>query len=404
MWRAGTLDYVLRELTTADGLWAASQDADTDGHEGLTYVWLPDEIRNVVGAEDAELVAAAYGVTDEGNFEGRTILARVRGDEEVGRLRGLEPEEVATRLARARALLLDARSRRPQPARDDKAIASWNGLMLAAFADAAVVLGSLPGTAAGARGDRGERYRAAAIRAGDALLTRLQGPDGRMRRSWKDGRTSGQGVLEDQSHVAAGLFALYEATWDERWFVAARRIMDATLEHFADPAGGFFDTADDHEPLPARPKELQDNALPSGNAMATSVLLALAALTGEGRYRDAAERSLGLVTAYAARYPTGFAQWLLALDYAISTVLEIAIIGDPADADTTALLEPVRAGFRPHEVVALTRDSATTAIPLLRDRPMLGGRPTAYVCRGFACRRPTDDPAELGRQLAEGVE
>ena len=241
------------------------------------------------------------------------------------------------------------------------------------------------------------------MRAGEALLTLLQGPDGRMARSWKDGRTSGQGVLEDQTHIAAGLLALYEATWDERWFVAARRIMDATLEHFADPAGGFFDTADDHEPLPARPKELQDNALPSGNAMAATVLLGLSALTGEGRYRDAAERSLGLVSAYAARYPTGFAQWLLALDFAISPVLEIAIVGDPGDPDTAALLEQVRAGFRPHEVVALTRDAALSEIPLLRDRPMLGGRPTAYVCRAFACRRPTTDPAEFGRQLSEGV-
>ena len=369
-----TLDYVLRDLTTADGLWAASQDADTDGHEGLTYVWTPDEIAAVVGPDDAALVAEAYGVTPEGNFEGRTILSRVRGDEEIGRFRGLEPEEVGSRLARARAMLLEARARRPQPARDDKAIAAWNGLMLAAFADAAVVLSSLPAAAAGV--DRGERYRAAAVRAGEALLTLLQGPDGRMARSWKDGRTSGQGVLEDQAHVAAGLFALYEATWDERWFVAARRIMDATLEHFADPAGGFFDTADDHEPLPARPKELQDNALPSGNAMAATVLLALAALTGEGRYRDAAERLAGPRrpgTRRATRPASRSGSW------------RSTSRSRPCSRSRSSAIRRTRT--RPRSWNRCERGSGRTrwsrshatrrrsAIPLLRDRPMLGRAP-----------------------------
>ena len=256
-------------------------------------------------------------MTPEGNFEGRTILSRVRGDEEIGRFRGLEPEDVAAAPGSGAG---DAAGGAGAAA---AAGARRQGHRCVEWADAGGVRGCGRGRSGRCRlprprADRGERYRAAAVRAGEALLTLLQGPDGRMARSWKDGRTSGQGVLEDQTHVAAGLLALYEATWDERWFVAARRIMDATLEHFADPAGGFFDTADDHEPLPARPKELQDNAAPSGNAMAATVLLGLAALTGEGRYRDAAERSLGLVSAYAARYPTGFAQWLLALDFAIS--------------------------------------------------------------------------------------
>ena len=393
-----TLDYVLREMTTPDGLWAASQDADTDGEEGLTYVWTPAEIEAVLGPDDAPLFCDAYGVTERGNFEGRNILSRVRPDAELARIHGLEEGAVPERLAQARARLLAARARRPQPARDDKAIAAWNGLLLAALADAAVVL------ATQGDGERAARYLAAAKLGGDRVLVLLRGPDGRLARSWKDGRASGQGVLEDQAHVAEGLLALYSATWDERWFIAAREIADAMLARFADPAGGFFDTADDHEPLPARPKELQDNALPSGNAMAVTVLLKLAALTGEGRYRDAAERALGLVSAFAARYPTGFAQWLSALDFALAQVLEIAIVGDPADPATDALLAQVRAGYRPHEVVALMPAASRSSIPLLHDRPLLDGLPTAYVCRGFACRRPTTDPAELSRQLSEGFE
>ncbi|MBM4408805.1 MAG: thioredoxin domain-containing protein [Chloroflexi bacterium] len=393
-----TLDYVLREMTTPDGLWAASQDADTEGQEGLTYVWTPAEIKAVLAPDDAQLVCDAFGVTDRGNFEGRTILSRVRDDEELARIHGLEIEVVPERLAQARVLLLAARARRPQPARDDKAIAAWNGLLLSALADAAVALA----TAGDAQ--RAARYIAAAKLAADRLLVLLRGPDGRFSRSWKDGRASGQGVLEDQAHVAEGLLALYAATWDERWYAAALETADAMLRHFRDPAGGFFDTADDHEPLPARPKELQDNALPSGNAMAVTVLLKLAALTGDGRYRDAAERGLGLVSAFAARYPTGFGQWLSALDFALAEVLEVAIVGDQADPATGALLAQVRAGYRPHEVVALAPGGTPSAIPLLHDRPLLDGLPTAYVCRGFACRRPTTDPAELSRQLSEGFE
>ena len=231
----------------------------------------------------------------------------------------------------------------------------------------------------------------------------LQSPDGRLKRSWKDGRATGEGVLEDYTHLADGLLALYEATFDERWFAAARDLMDLVLLHFADPSGGFFDTADDHEQLVTRPKDVQDNALPSGNAMATSVLLRLAALTGEGAYRSAAERALAQVTSFAGRYPNGFGQWLGALDFALASVVEIALVGDPDASETAALVATVRAGFRPNQVVALSDRGSVpaSAIALLHDRPALDGRATAYVCRGFACRRPVIHPDELAAQLLE---
>jgi hypothetical protein len=380
-----TIDYVLREMRTADGGFAASQDADTDGEEGKTYVWSAAEIREVLG-DDAALFEAAYGVTESGNWEGRTILSRVRDDATLAREQGLTEEQVGGRLEAARARLLAHRSRRPQPARDDKVLAAWNGLMLAGLADAARAF---------ARDD----YRDAAAGAAAFLLGSLRGGDGRLHRSWKDGRALHHGVLEDYTHLAEGLLAVYETTFDERWFVAARELMDRTLDHFADSSGGFFDTSDEHEALITRPKGLQDNAIPCGNAMAATVLLRLAALTGESRYRDAAGRALALVGPALSRYPQAFGQWLNALDFALAAVAEVAIVGDPGAADARALIEVVARPYRPWQVVAASDAPDTSAIPLLADRQALNGRATAYVCRNFACRQPVTDPAALADQL-----
>jgi uncharacterized protein YyaL (SSP411 family) len=394
----GTLDYMLRELTTADGAFAASQDADTDGVEGATFTWRASEIRDALG-DDAALFSTAYGVTEAGNWEDVTILSRVRPSPELATLYGTSVVEVDARLARARETLLAIRARRPQPARDDKALAAWNGLAIAAFADAARLLSFSLDSAEAAT-----RYRAAAERAADVILGGLLGADGHLGRSWKDGRATGQGVLEDYANLADGLLALYEATFDERWFTTARALADAILERFGDPEGGFFDTATDHERLVTRPKDIQDNATPSGGSVATLVLLRLAAFTGESRYREAADRALATVTAYTARYPTAFALWLQAIDLALAPVAEVAIVGDPSDAGTRALLEVAVGGYEPNRVVALLADeSATSAVPLLDARTKIDGRPTAYVCRNFACRLPVTDPDALRDQLAESA-
>ena len=383
------LGYLLRELRRDDGSFAASQDADTDGVEGATFTWTAAEIREVLG-DDAPLFTATYGVRDEGNWEGRTILSRLHpaaGDD------GVVDSAAEDRLAAARARLLERRSHRPQPARDDKALAAWNGLAIGALADAARLL---PSPAAA-------RYRDAAIAGADTILAGLRRPDGRLGRSWKDGRSTGQGVLEDYADLADGLLALYGSTFDERWFVAARELADTVLDHFTDPAGGFFDTADDHEALVTRPKDPQDNATPSGGSMATLVLLRLAALTGERRYRDAADRALASVTPFLARYPTGFANWLSAAALAVEGIQEVAIVGDPADGATHALVAAARAGEPANVVVALSADPPDSVIPLLADRAMVGGEPTAYVCRDFACRLPVTEPDALRVQLAEPI-
>ena len=392
----GTLDYVLRELTTTDGAFAASQDADTDGVEGATFTWRAEEVRAALG-DDAALFSAAYGVTDGGNWEGATILSRVRPTAELTKLYAIPNAEVEARLARARMRLLEVRSQRPQPARDDKALAAWNGLAIGSLADAARLLPFVPDGAADAA-----RYRAAAERAAGTILGGLLGADGRLGRSWKDGRSTGQGVLEDYANLADGLLALYEATFDERWFTTARGLADAILDRFSDPAGGFFDTAIDHEQLVTRPKDVQDNATPSGSSTATTVLLRVAALTGESRYREAAERALATITAYTVRYPTAFALWLQATDFALAPVAEVAIVGDLDDPATMALLEVASAGYAPNRVVAASslRDGPS-AVPLLADRTRLDGRPTAYVCRNFACRLPVTDPDALREQLTE---
>ena len=399
----GTLDFILRDLGRDDGTFAASLDADTDGVEGGTFTWHAGEIRDVLGDAGASLFGEAHGVTEAGNWEGTTILSRVRSDAELAQAHGLPAREVAERLAAARTRLLEARGRRPQPARDDKALAAWNGLAIAALADAARLLAHDPHAAGDvAAREAAARYEAAAVRAAGAILAGLLDDHGRLRRSWKDARASGPGILEDHAALADGLLALYEATFDERWFTAARSLVDTILARFADPAGGFFDAADDHERLFTRPKGVQDNATPSGSSLTTLVLLRLAAWTGDGRYRTAAERAIATITPFVVRYPTGFAMWLQAIDLALADVAEVAIVGEPADAATTALVD-VAGGYAPHRVLALTSPNEASTIPLLADRPTLHGRPTAYVCRGFACRAPVTDPDALREQLAEAA-
>ncbi len=394
----GALGYLARRLRTDDGGFAASQDADTGGVEGATFVWTADEVQAAVGAELAELVGAAYDVTDAGNWEGRTIFRRTASDPDLAARFGLPVDVVATRLAEGRAILAERRDRRPQPARDDKVLAGWNGLAIAAFADASAALDAT-GTAEDAA--QAAELRRLAIAAAELILARLRRPDGLLRRSWKDGRASADGILEDHACLADGLLALYAATFEERWFVAARGLADTILVGFGDPAGGFFDTSDVHETLIMRPKDLQDNAVPSGNAMAATVLLRLADLTGHGGYRSAAERAIGLVGGVVGRHPGAFARWLVALDLALADVIEVAIVGDPADAATRRLLGPVRRGFHPHLAVACGPDPDTSVIELLGSRFRLDGRPTAFVCRDFACRQPVVEPEALAAQLIE---
>lgn len=380
-----TLDFVDRELRNpADGAFASSLDADTEGDEGGTYVWDSAEVREILGAE-APLFEAAYGVVDGGNWEGHTIISRVLGETVLAARFGTGRETIEEQLAASRMRLKVVRDRRTQPGRDDKVLTSWNGLMIAAFAEAGQTL-------------QEPRYTSIATQAADFILREMRTADGRLLRSWKDDKAQHAAVLEDHAHLADGLLALYEATFNERWFTAARKLMEIVLAHFADD-DGFHDTADDAETLIARPRGLQDNALPSGNAMTTSVLIRLSALTGLGRYRSAAEAALRPIVAVAAQHPTGFGQWLQALQLTATRLDEVAIVGDPVDAATRALVTTARSSYRPAQVMAVARDPSASAIELMHDRDRIDDRPTAYVCHGFACQRPVTTSAELAAQL-----
>lgn len=378
-----TLDYVAREMTHARGGFFSSQDADSEGHEGKFYIWNADEIRNLIG-DDAQIFFDAYGVTERGNFEGATILSMARAIDVVAAMHNLSIAETQERLESARQKLFARRESRVKPARDEKVLTAWNGLMLAAFAQAARAL-------------KRDDYRALAERNADFLLREVRRADGRLLRSWNALRGDARlnAYLEDYANLAEGLLALYETTFDERWFVAARELADAMLAHFSDERGGFFDTSDDHEILLTRPKSLDDNAVPSGNAMATTVLLKLAAFTGEPRYADPAERALKMVQRALTAAPLGFGQWLSALDFALSQPKEIAIVGDATNA--RKLIDVVFGEYRPNQVVAV--GTSGSSIPLLQNRTMLDGKATAYVCRNFTCLLPVTEPEQLAKQL-----
>ena len=379
-----TLEYVAREMRDEGGGFYSAQDADTEGGEGAFFLWTPAEIRAVADracadpSGDTALFIAAFGVAPGGNFEGRSILHVAQDRAEIARLHGVAFAEAEARLENLRGALLERRDQRVRPGLDDKVLASWNGLMLAAFAEAGRVL------------DRDD-YLSIARKNAEFVLAEMRAPDSRLLRTWKGGRAKLNGYLEDYSHYADGLLELYQSTFEPRWFQAARDLGDAILEHFADPAGGFFDTSDDHETLLLRPKGIQDGAVPSGGAMAATVLLRLAEYTGEGRYADAAEGALTPLQPMMARAALGLAHWLAALDLMLAPPQGLAVVGD----DLVPLLGVVRARFRPNLVVAAGPSGEDAGIALLEGREGLGGRATAYLCRQFACERPVSSPEEL---------
>ena len=380
-----TCDYLLREMTEPGGGFYSAQDADSEGEEGRFFVWSVAEVREILKA-DALLFMEAFDVTAGGNFEGHSILHVQVPLALLAEKYKLAEDEVESRLARARMQLWAVRERRIKPLRDEKVLTAWNGLALAALAEAARVL------------ERAD-YLLAAQRNAEFVLGTLHTANGRLLRTWRAGSPAKlNAYLEDYANYADGLLELYQATFEETWFVAARQLADAMLEHFADDSGGFFDTSADHEQLITRPKDLQDNAVPGGNGMAAGVLLRLAAYTADARYSSAAEQVLARVQASAARYPTAFAQTLQALDFYASAPAEVALVGPLQDSGMAELLAELREPYRPHQVLALLQPLAGSAIPLLHGRVQLGGQATAYVCRNFACQLPVTTRAALHRQ------
>ena len=370
----GILDYILREMTDPAGGFYSTQDADSEGHEGKFFVWDLDEIKSVLGEANSSSFVSYYNVTPGGNFEGKNILNITTGTE--------KPSE------ESRRKLFEHREKRVKPDRDEKIITAWNGLMLASFAEAGVILGNT-------------NYTDTARRNADFVLANLK-RDGFLLRTYKDGVAKFNAYLEDYAFFIEGLVTLYETCGEFRWLKEAIALTDRMIEEFWDREGrGFFFTGESHESLIVRSKDYFDNATPSGNSVAAAVLLRLAILTNNERYREIAQAVLGLIADSTRRYPSGFGYALSAMDFLVSSPKEIALVGKDLN-DFKSLLEVVWGKYLPNKVVApgfVNDVEAIEALPLLQNRSLIDGRAAAYVCQNYTCQQPVTEPQDLAKQL-----
>jgi hypothetical protein len=368
-----TLDYLLREMRHAIGGFFSSQDADSEGVEGKFFTWSWEELTGLVDEDQA----VAFGATPEGNWEGTNVLWLPKGDPELD-------------LSRARRTLLEAREARVRPATDDKVLTAWNAMAIMALTEAG-------------RAFEEPRYLEAAERCARFILENLRRPDGRLLRSWREGIPGRAGFCDDYALLASACATLFSTTGTVDWFREAVGLLDALEDLFFDSErGGFFQTGADDDPLVLRPKELYDNAVPSGNSVAAEVLQRIALLSGEPEREQLAVSAIRLVRDASGRAPTAFGHALCALDLYLGPSREVAIVGSSEDERTKSLLNEVhRARFLPNAVVAMgdPGDPDAEAVPLLRGRPQVNGAPTAYVCERFTCRLPVTRPEDLAEQL-----
>ena len=383
-----TLAYVLREMTDSQGGFYSAQDADSEGVEGKFFVWRPEEIIDILGKEDGRIINRYFGVTPQGNFEGQNILHVAVDEASTAREAGITGDEFDALLRRSKDKLLDTRELRVHPSRDEKILTSWNGLMLRAFAEAAAVL-NRPDYLAAAEANAG--FVLSSLRRGDRLL-----------RTYKGGEAKLNGYLEDYAFLIDGLIVLHEATFEERWLVEAITLGQSMLDLFWDETSGqFYDTGRDHEQLIVRPRDVSDNAIPAGSSAAASVLLRLAVITGDADYERRGITALRSVRELMLRFPTGAGHWLSGLDFYLSTVKEIAIIGALDNPSTKSLVSEVYRHYLPNRVL-LGRSEGNEALshlPLLQGRDQVNRRPTAFVCENYVCQLPVNEPAELAKEL-----
>ncbi len=386
----GILDYVVREMTDAAGGFYSTQDADSEGVEGKFFVWSLAEVTELLGERDAALFASYYNVTREGNFEGENILNVTRELSAVAAAEHVTEEELSASLERSRQVLFDAREKRLKPARDEKILTAWNGLMLASFAEAAAILN---------RTD----YLQVAKRNARFVLDNLR-RDGLLLRTYKDGQAKLNAYLEDYAFLSDGLVTLFETSSELEWLEEAQALTATMIAEFWDDAdGGFFYTGRSHEDLIVRSKDFFDNATPAGNSVAAEVLLRIGLLTDNSDYQRRAATILRLTASAMQRYPSGFGRLLCALDFYLGTPQEIAVVGKTGSTETQLLLDEIWKGYLPNKVVAIAAPGDAKAaglVPLLRGRLQIGDKATAYLCEHFTCKTPTNSPAELASQLA----
>ena len=384
-----TVEWVARELTDSAGGFYSSLDADSEGHEGKFYVWSEEELDSLLGA-DARAFKTYYGVVRGGNFEGKSILYVPANREAAARRAGVDVDVLEEILARGRRILLETRARRVWPGRDEKILASWNGLMLRGVATAARVLGR-------------DDFRKLALRNAE-FLAREMVRGGRVMRSHKEGVTRIAGFLEDQASVALGFLAVYELTFDEKWVKLACQISDEMINWFwDDQVGAFFDTARDAEQLITRPRDVTDNAMPSGTSLAVDLLLNLAELQHEPDYRRRAVFTLESLAEPMLKFPTAFGHLLGCADMELNGAVEVALVGDVRGEALRTLERTVAEQYVPSLVLAAGDHRSAPSVKLLEDRTMIDRRPTAYVCRGYVCDRPVTDATALAEQLANAT-
>ncbi|HKO16705.1 MAG TPA: thioredoxin domain-containing protein [Gemmatimonadaceae bacterium] len=385
-----TLHWALREMRSPQDGFYSSLDADSEGHEGRFYLWTPAEIDLLLpDPDEAALVHAYWGVTPEGNFEGANILSVPHDPAAIAAQYGVTTDHLTSVIARARGALYEARSRRPWPARDDKILSAWNGLMLRALAEAARVLGDEP-------------FRLQAVRTGEFLFRALV-HDGRVFRSYKDGAARIAGFLEDHAALGLAALALYEATFDRVWLDRAAMLAGSCVERFwDDAAGAFFDTARDQEALVTRPRDATDNATPSGTSLACDLLARLSELRQDAELRRRATFVLETIAEPMARYPSAFGHALQVTDMLVRGAVELAIVGEPGTTAFDSLARAAADRYVPALVLAGGPPAEGAAVPLLADRPAVDGHATAYVCRDYACQAPVTTPEALEEQLLHG--
>ncbi len=389
-----TLDYTLRDMTDPEGGFYSTEDADSEGEEGLFYTWTPDEIDAVLGEERGATFGRVYDVSDSGNFEGRSILNLPKTLLQCAAILKRDPAELAAELADSRAKLFAAREKRVRPGRDDKVIVSWNGLMIDTMARAGAALNE-------------PRYIDAAEKAAHFILNRLRHSDGRLLHTYRAGTAKLDAYLDDYSALANSLVTLYESTFNEHWIDESAVLMAVVLEKFSDPAaGGFFYTATDHEQLITRTKELTDSSTPSGNALAATALLRLGRLLGYSEHLDAAEKTLAAAVPIMERASLAAGQMLLALDRYIGPAHELVLVGNFANQDTVNALNVIQQQFLPRCVIAtrLAGSASPTKSTLLdvlfSGKSSPDGKPALYICQDFACRAPAVGLTAVQSKLA----
>lgn len=379
-----TLDFMVREMRHPQGGFYSSLDADSEGREGKFYLWTPEQIHAALSTQPdlEELVRFTYPVTSAGNFEGRIILRREREFPEIASRFALSLSELSARLQKAHELLRAFRSHRIRPATDDKILTFWNALALRAFAEAARYL---------SRPD----YLEIARQNARFLLQDLY-KEGRLQRSWREGFATQPAFLEDHTAFALGLLSLYQSSPEQNWFTHAKQLLEDTLTHFQAPDGSFHAVGHDQKDLIVRPREIQDNVTPSGNALAAHALLSMAIYTGHEGWQNQAEALLSSVQEYALQHPAAFAYWLQVLEYAVHPVDQLALLLPPNTPAPDWVVHQLWSAYRPATLFAQSSYPPAAQAPLLLQfRPLENGQPTLYLCHGTTCLPAITSEAEL---------